>query len=364
MAYSFYERLSALDRSFLDLEDHNAHMHIGAVAVFDGAPVRDAHGGVDMDRIRGLVEGDLHRIPRYRQRLAWTPVSQHPVWVDDARFNLAYHIRHTHLPKPGDARLLKRLAARIMSQQLDRGKPLWEMWVVDGLEGDCFAIITKVHHCMIDGVGSVELTGSLMRAAPHEPAHDRTPPRWLPRPEPSPRALLAGELRRRVEAPLAAFGALGHAVTNPLAAVTSATEALGSLREDVHAALHRVRAAGGALAAVQPDRDERSRPAVPGLCPRRADAFLLPARPPLPESGARGRALQLRWSTVLGLQRRLGRDPRPARSDRGGRARIRGTPRGRGGRGGGGPGVGSGLRATRWRGMRPAASSCISSRGP
>jgi WS/DGAT/MGAT family acyltransferase len=237
MTYSYYERLSALDGSFLDLEDRNTHMHIGAVAVFDAAPVRDQHGGVDIDRIRALVEGDLHRVPRYRQRLAWTPVSKHPVWVDDARFNLAYHIRHTHLPKPGDERLLKRLAARIMSQQLDRGKPLWEMWVVDGLEADRFAIITKVHHCMIDGVGSVELTGSLMRPTPHEAASDRPPPRWIPRPEPSPRELLVGDLRRRAEEPLAVLAALRQAVRHPLAAMASASEALVGLREALGAGL-------------------------------------------------------------------------------------------------------------------------------
>jgi hypothetical protein len=91
---------------------------------------------------------------------------------------LAYHLRHTHLPLPGDERTLKRLAGRIMSQQLDRGKPLWEMWVVEGVEGNRFAIISKVHHCMIDGVGSVELTGSVMRPTlDHDPRLDEPAPR-------------------------------------------------------------------------------------------------------------------------------------------------------------------------------------------
>jgi hypothetical protein len=89
------------------------------------------------------MEPELHRVPRYRQRLAHTPIFAQPVWVDDQHFNLAYHIRHTHLPRPGDERQLKRLAARLMSQELDRGKPLWEMWVVEGLTDDRFAIITK-----------------------------------------------------------------------------------------------------------------------------------------------------------------------------------------------------------------------------
>ncbi len=166
MSYAHAERLSALDASFLELEGTNAHMHIGSVAIFDAAPLAAPGGGIDIDRIRRLMEAGMHRIPRYRQRLARIPLLDHPVWIDDDRFNLAYHLRHTHLPLPGDERQLKRLAGRIMSQQLDRGKPLWEMWVVEGLEGNRFALITKAHHCMIDGVGSVELTGSVMRPTP------------------------------------------------------------------------------------------------------------------------------------------------------------------------------------------------------
>src|SRR5512134_242786 len=190
MAYSHFERLSALDDSFLEIEDGTTHMHIGAVAVFEGGPLLTAEGGIDIDRVRAMMESGIHRIPRYRQRLIWTPVFGQPVWVDDPRFNLAYHVRHTHLPKPGDDRLLKRLAGRLMSQQLDRGKPLWEMWIVEGLEGDRFAIVTKAHHCMIDGVGSVELTGSVMRPTPDEdPRLAEPPPRWMPRPAPSPREL-------------------------------------------------------------------------------------------------------------------------------------------------------------------------------
>jgi WS/DGAT/MGAT family acyltransferase len=143
-------------------------------------PVSRPDGGVDIDLIRKLMEAGLHRIPRYRQRLGRIPVLGHPIWVDDDRFNLAYHVRHTHLPVPGDERQLKRLAGRIMSQQLDRGKPLWEMWVVEGLQDKRLAIITKVHHCMIDGVGSVELTGSVMRPTPdHDARLDEPPPRWI-----------------------------------------------------------------------------------------------------------------------------------------------------------------------------------------
>ena len=135
MTYSYFERLSALDGSFLAIENGASHMHIGSVALFERGPFGTADGGVDIERIRSLMESELHRVPRYRQRLAHTPIFAQPVWVDDQHFNLAYHIRHTHLPRPGDERQLKRLAARLMSQELDRGKPLWEMWVVEGLDG-------------------------------------------------------------------------------------------------------------------------------------------------------------------------------------------------------------------------------------
>src|SRR5262249_54272350 len=147
-------------------------------------------GGVDIERVRALTEASLHRFPRYRQRLEATPGFGQPVWVDDRRFNLAYHVRHTHLPRPGDDRQLKRPAGRLMSQDLDRGNPLWEMWVGEGLDRGRFAIVSKAHHCMIDGVGSVELTGAVMR---QPPAPDRSleepPPRWVPRPTPSPAEL-------------------------------------------------------------------------------------------------------------------------------------------------------------------------------
>jgi diacylglycerol O-acyltransferase len=198
MSYTYAERLSALDASFLAIEDTNAHMHIGSVALFEAAPLARAEGGIDIDRIRQLMEAGLHRTPRYRQRLERVPLLGHPVWVDDDRFNLFYHLRHTRLPVPGDERQLKRLAGRIMSQQLDRGKPLWEMWVVEGVEGDRCAIITKAHHCMIDGVGSVELTGAVMQRSPeHAPDLDQPPPRWISRPAPRPARLLADEVVHR-----------------------------------------------------------------------------------------------------------------------------------------------------------------------
>ena len=108
MAYTHAERLSALDQSFLALEEGRSHMHIGGVAIFEAGPLTTASGGIDIDRIMRLMEAGLYRIPRYRQRLAWIPGFNHPVWIDDPRFNLSYHVRHTHLPRPGEDKHLVR----------------------------------------------------------------------------------------------------------------------------------------------------------------------------------------------------------------------------------------------------------------
>jgi WS/DGAT/MGAT family acyltransferase len=239
MRYVHHERLSALDTSFLDLEDANTHMHIGSVALFDAAPLARADGGVDIERFRALIEASIHRIPRYRQRLAWIPIVKQPVWVDDARFNLHYHLRHAQLPHPGDERSLKRFAGHVMSQQLDRGKPLWEMWVVEGIEGGRFALILKAHHCMIDGVGSAELMASIMRpTADEEPRLDRPPPRWIPRPAPQPFELLLRDVARHGRDPVLLAGALRQALARPRAAVTGLYEAARSVAEAVGVGLH------------------------------------------------------------------------------------------------------------------------------
>ena len=238
MAYTYAERLSALDQSFLAIEDAHCHMHIGAVAIFEAAPVRSPGGGIDIDKIHRLMEAGIHRTPRYRQRLAWSPILRHPVWVDDDRFNLAYHLRHTHLPLPGDERSLKRLAGRLMSQQLDRGKPLWEMWIVEGLDDDRFAIVTKAHHCMIDGVGSVELTGSIMRPTPDDDPRLAEPaPRWFPRPAPPSGQLLFQEICHRAGAPLDVLRLAREAFGAPRAVSGRLRDAASGLADAVSASL-------------------------------------------------------------------------------------------------------------------------------
>jgi WS/DGAT/MGAT family acyltransferase len=209
-----YEKLGVQDRIFLEMEDHDAHMHVTGCLIFDAGSLRAPSGGVDFERICDYVESRLHRIPRYRQRVQTSPAGGDPIWVDDPRFNILYHLRHSQLPLPGDERQLKRLIGRIVSQSLDRRKPLWEMWIVDGLEGDRFAAITKVHHCMTDGVGSLELMASLLSATPTK---DFEPgPIWLPRPVPERRQLLRDTLARRIGAPFEIGRELVRAARDPV----------------------------------------------------------------------------------------------------------------------------------------------------
>jgi len=233
MEFRYSERLSALDATFLQLESPNAHMHVGAVALFEATPLRAADGTIDTDRIHRMVQVGLHRVPRYQQRLDTVPLFGSPVWIDDDRFNLHYHVRHVGLPPPGNERQLKRLAGRIMSQQLDRGKPLWELWVVEGIEGNQVALITKAHHCMIDGVGSVELTGALMTAQAEMEAQIDDPPRWIPRPAPTPADLFAAELWRRALEPVELLGAGRRALRQPLETLKGAGQTAAAIWEAV-----------------------------------------------------------------------------------------------------------------------------------
>jgi WS/DGAT/MGAT family acyltransferase len=204
-----YDRLTALDNSFLVLEKPTAYMHVASTMIFEAGPLRLPDGGIDADAIRERVGAQLHRIPRYRQRLAWIPFENHAVWVDDDRFQLDYHVRHTSLPRPGSDEQLKRLSARIMQQHLDRERPLWEIWIVEGLEKDRFALVSKVHHCMVDGVSGVDLMKVLLSVSPETPELS-DPPRFVPRPAPSSLELMRHEWMRRAGLPLVALRDLGQ----------------------------------------------------------------------------------------------------------------------------------------------------------
>ena len=229
------QRLSVLDRTFLDFESDAYPQHVGATLLFEVGPLRNPAGGIDADRVRAHVESRLHRIPRYRQRLAWIPIERHPVWVDDDRFNIHYHVRHAALPKPGSERQLKRLVARIMSQRLDYGKPLWELWVIEGLEGDRGALISKTHHCMIDGIAGVDLLTILLSPDPGEEAEP--PPRWLPETAPTPLELAGAELWRRAMMPIAAVRGLAEAAQHPAEAIANVREQVSAVVEALGAGL-------------------------------------------------------------------------------------------------------------------------------
>lgn len=199
---AYYDRMSALDASFLGLEDGNCHMHVGAVMLFDASSLRAPNGSVDIERIRHAVHARLHLVPRFRQRVMFVPYERMPVWADDERFRLAYHVRHTALPHPGDERALKRLVGRVMSQPLDRNRPLWEMWVVEGLEGDRVALVSKTHHCMVDGISGADLMSVILSPFP-DPEPGAAQP-WKPRDRPTNAQLVLDALSRRIAQPVEA----------------------------------------------------------------------------------------------------------------------------------------------------------------
>jgi WS/DGAT/MGAT family acyltransferase len=200
------DRLTALDASFLHLEDASSHMHVAGVSIFAGEPP-------SYDELLEHIEGRLSLVPRFRQKLRLVPFGQgRPVWVDDPHFNLRYHVRSTALPPPGSEEQLKNLGSRVFAQQLDRTKPLWEIWLVEGLgpaegngangePGPRFALLSKTHHALVDGVAGVDITAVLFDTAPDP----ETPPGqgspWQPRPEPTSTQLLGDALIERMIQP-------------------------------------------------------------------------------------------------------------------------------------------------------------------
>jgi diacylglycerol O-acyltransferase / wax synthase len=232
MAQRHLDRLTPVDASFLHQETPVAHMHIGGVTIVEGPPP-------SVDEFLEQLRTRLHLVPRYRQKLAHTALdSGRPVWIDDPSFNLEYHIRHTALPAPGSWEQLQDLTARIFSQQLDRTKPLWEMWLIEGLEDDRFALITKTHHSLIDGIAGVDLATVLFDLSPDPPPIAHSGRAWQPHDEPGTAALLAagalGALRTGAKL---ADGAI-EALTHPERALTSLREGAEGVGELIWAALN------------------------------------------------------------------------------------------------------------------------------
>ncbi|HWB69885.1 MAG TPA: wax ester/triacylglycerol synthase family O-acyltransferase [Solirubrobacterales bacterium] len=218
------DRLTAVDASFLTNESSSSHMHVGAILIFEGPPPKY----VDLVE---HVRGRLKQVPRFRQRLVVPPLDTgRPLWADDVNFNLGYHIRHTALPEPGGEEELKRLAGRIFSQQLDRSKPLWELWLAQGLERDRFAILTKTHHAMVDGVSGVDIGTVLFDLEP-VPQTAPTQDDWVPRPEPRTTELMARGVSDAATLPVRLAERAVEAIRHPETAARRVGEALEGLGE-------------------------------------------------------------------------------------------------------------------------------------
>jgi WS/DGAT/MGAT family acyltransferase len=202
------DRLTAIDASFLSNESDSTHMHIGAVLIFEGPPPK-------YDDFVDHVESRLPYVPRYRQKLVYPPLDAgRPLWADDAAFNLSFHMRHTALPSPGDDKELIALANRVFSQGLDRTRPLWEMWLVQELADDRFAVLIKSHHAMIDGVSGVDIGTVIFDvtpdAEPMSPDDD-----WAPHAEPSSVDLLRRSASELASTPVHLGSRLINAIRRP-----------------------------------------------------------------------------------------------------------------------------------------------------
>ncbi|HEY5333311.1 MAG TPA: wax ester/triacylglycerol synthase family O-acyltransferase [Solirubrobacterales bacterium] len=210
------DRLSGLDASFLHMEREGAHMHVASTIIFEGpAPTHE--------EFRDHIASRLHLVPRFRQKLRSVPLGQgRPVWVDDPHLNLDYHVRQTALPAPGSDEQLRNLAARIFSQQLDRSKPLWELWLVEGMADGRFAVIGKSHHALVDGVSGVDITTVLYDLDREPKRPPSSPPPWLARPEPTDSKLLGDALKERLTSPGEIVRGVRHALRGPRQVVRGA----------------------------------------------------------------------------------------------------------------------------------------------
>jgi len=232
MAQQHLDRLTALDAGFLHQEGPESHMHIGALTIFAGPPPQ-------FDELLALIGSRLHLVPRYRQRLAHTPLDRgRPVWIDDVSFRLEYHVRHVALPTPGERDQLLTLLSRIFSTQLDRRRPLWELWFVEGLADGGFAFIFKTHHAVIDGVAGVDLATVMFDLESKRDAQADPPPEWTPGHDPGVVGLMTLGVARDTRDSLNLLGGLLSAGANPQQAARRLRNAAEGIGEIVWAALN------------------------------------------------------------------------------------------------------------------------------
>jgi WS/DGAT/MGAT family acyltransferase len=210
-----YEQLTAADAVFLRIETPHEPQHVGSLSVLEGAPLRDDDGRLRFGDLQAHVARRVHQVPKLRQKVMEVPYDQgRPVWVDDERFDIDYHVRLTALPRPGDDDQLAALMSRLQALPLDRDRPLWEMWFVDGLADDHVGMIIKTHHALGDGIANVDLALALVDLEPDPPA-DQPADEWIPRPAPSPNDLLGDALREQLGRPAKITRAMFDAVRDP-----------------------------------------------------------------------------------------------------------------------------------------------------
>jgi WS/DGAT/MGAT family acyltransferase len=220
------EWMSPIDSSFLHVENDTTPMHIGAVSIFEGPPPPFAE-------LRTMVAGKLDLVPRYRQKVHSVPLAVgSPAWIDDPHFSIDYHVRHTAIPAPGTEQQLRQMASRVFSQHLDRNKPLWEMWVVEGLQDGCWALLSKVHHCMVDGVAATDLMSVMFSDTTARSAAGE----WAAAPEPSGLEILVRTIGRR-----ASPGGQLDALRRALAAPWESLRSFGEVARAAAAASSRMR---------------------------------------------------------------------------------------------------------------------------
>lgn len=223
-----YDRMTGLDASFLHLERLETPMHVGALTILEGGPFFGEGGRFRIQDARDLVSSRLHLIPRFRKRVMSVPLDVgQPIWVDDERFDIGYHVRLTALPAPGSRSELLALFERIQAQLLDRTRPLWELWFVEGLEGGNVGLIQKTHHALVDGISGVDVATVLLDFTPEPMVHDPVP--WEPQSAPTPARLLIDTARGMVES----TGAVARTARSALEVPRRAAERIGSLARQV-----------------------------------------------------------------------------------------------------------------------------------
>jgi diacylglycerol O-acyltransferase / wax synthase len=222
------ERLGPQDASFLYLETPTNHNHVGGVAILD--PSTAQGGTLRFEDLVAVITSRLHLVPRFRQKVIFPPIPiARPVWVDDGNFDIDFHLRRAALPKPGGRKELIDYVQRVISRPLDRTKPLWELYLIEGMENGLFSILTKVHHAMIDGMSGIDLATAVYDFSPVPQMP--TPQAWTPEPEPDGLAMVRDAVRDGLFHPLVGITtAAGRVLGSPVVAASDMGSTLAGIR--------------------------------------------------------------------------------------------------------------------------------------